>query len=197
VWLCQTSALCADGGPFEDATLGGCPSQAPSQGSSCSTDGVGCGWNGRDGACEACFCQGGQWACSDCSDAGPPSEAGPTASCPPSPPFDKSPCSTIGAICGYGLNGCGGYQCQCDLAHGGADYWSCTETLCEGGPTAVDGGPPFDASFSVCPLEQPADGAICATSGTVCSYGFCPTNCLCENGTWACATRMPCSDDGA
>jgi hypothetical protein len=98
-----------------------------------------------------------------------------------------------GAFCDYPLSGvCGDYQCMCDPA----GNWSCVDSTCIDAGTPVDAGPPPDAAFPSCPPAEPAQGTFCPQWGEVCSYGFCPTNCLCDNGVWVCSAQTPCVDGG-
>jgi hypothetical protein len=164
-----------DGG---SALPSGCPSTAPTTGSTCASPGTACSYSG----CTACVCESnGTWAC--------PGGRGDCGSCPTT--------VSAGASCDLGADVvciewtfCG-TECSCYQGK-----WACSP--CGGGDC---GSTQCTGEATSCPSAKPQDGSTCTVSPTPCQYawpaGCAQATCSCGSGHWSCSyADTGCQDGG-
>ncbi len=202
-------ALAACGGKQDDPTTGDagsdgakadaqplspdCPTAQPSDGASCSHDGLSCeyGSDPRYTCNWLATCSSGTWSVSTSNDAYCPTPATNPSACP----------ATYGAA--QQGSACTAVDVPCSYAEG---WCSCVFV---GGPPIPDGGGPDSiwmcgGSLSAgCPASRPRIGTPCTASGVMCAYAPCNTPdglavaCDPSTGTWNTTFGNMCAGAGS
>ncbi len=158
------SSSSSDSGKSGDGstTSSACPSSAPTNGSSCTQNGLACEYGDFiQLACdEIATCESGSWSVTIPSDCHVDLDA---AACPATqsdvPSGDA--CTDLGLECDYASG-----VCYCTVDHTGApQVWTCYPT-------------------TGCPYPRPRLGDTCTSEGLQCDYSTCGASVQCTDGTW-------------
>jgi len=139
-----------------------CPEAEPSQGTSCSIEGVDCQY----GCDDVLVCSDGTWAGAVCAGQDITCDAGPNPSACPSSlsSIPSGGACTGGATCIYpdGL-------CECTSP---------------GDPTPDGGSSWFCGPEPGCPMPRPRIGTACSSPSQTCDYAACGDSVTCTSGVW-------------
>jgi len=139
-----------------------CPESEPSQGSSCSNEGIDCEYDCND----VVVCSDGTWAGAVNAGTDITCDAGPNPSACPS------------SLSSIPSGGACTDEVTCIYANG---ICECTSP---GDPTPDAGASWFCGPEPGCPMPRPRVGAACASPNQTCDYAPCGDSVTCTGGVW-------------